>query len=62
MRPDPDEVADVVWEPWETFRDEVLVGTREVSHWCREQVLQLPEDPAHTAAAPEADLPPAART
>ena len=61
LRLDPDEVADATWEPWESFRDDVLAGTREVSHWCREQVLQLPEDLAGAAAAPEAELPPAAR-
>lgn len=61
LRADPDEVADAVWEPWTTFRDEVLAGTREVSHWCREQVRQLPADPAHAPEAPAADLPPAAR-
>ena len=62
LRPDPDEVADAAWEPWTTFRDEVIGGSREVSHWCREQVRQLPEDPAHAPAAADADLPPAART
>ncbi len=61
LRLDPDEVADATWEPWASFRDDVLAGTREVSHWCREQVLQLPEDLAGAAAAPEAELPPAAR-
>lgn len=62
LRPDPDEVAEAGWEPWTTFRDEVLAGTREVSHWCREQVLQLPEDPSVAPAASDADLPPAARS
>ncbi len=61
VRLDPDEVADAVWAPWASFRDEVLAGTREVSHWCREQVLQLPEDPAGAPEAAAADLPPAAR-
>lgn len=58
---DPDEVAEVRWEPWTTFRDAVLAGTREVSVWCREQVAQLPAD---LRSAPEAswdDLPEAAR-
>jgi isopentenyl-diphosphate delta-isomerase len=61
LRLDPEEVADATWEPWSSFRVDVLAGSREVSHWCREQVLQLPEDLAGAAAAPEADLPPAAR-
>lgn len=61
LRLDPDEVADAGWEPWASFREGVLDGRRAVSHWCREQVLQLPEDLAGAAAAPEANLPPAAR-
>jgi isopentenyl-diphosphate delta-isomerase len=61
VRPDPDEVAEAVWEPWPAFRAGVLDGTREVSPWCREQVELLPEDPVNArAAAPDA-LPPAAR-
>ena len=61
LRLDPDEVDDAVWEPWTSFRAAVLAGDREVSHWCREQVLQLPADPAGASAASTTDLPPAAR-
>jgi isopentenyl-diphosphate delta-isomerase len=61
VRLDPEEVADAVWEPWASFREDVLAGTREVSHWCREQVGQLPEDPVRAPEAPATGLPPAAR-
>jgi isopentenyl-diphosphate delta-isomerase len=58
--PDPDEVGAARWEPWQSFRAGVLNGSREVSVWCREQVGQLPADPASAPAAEEVDLPPAA--
>ena len=61
VRPDPDEVGAARWEPWEEFRRGVLDGSREVSVWCREQVAQLPADPAAAPAADEDELPPAAR-
>ncbi len=61
VQPDPDEVAEAVWEPWRSFRSGVLDGTRDVSPWCREQVAQLPEDPAAAPAAPATGLPAAAR-
>ncbi|PKH40971.1 isopentenyl-diphosphate delta-isomerase [Nocardioides alpinus] len=61
VHPDAEEVAEALWEPWPSFRLGVLDGSREVSAWCREQVHQLPEDPASAAAAPADDLPPAAR-
>ena len=61
VRPDPDEVGATRWEPWEEFRRGVLDGTRPVSVWCREQVAQLPADPASAPAAAEGELPPAAR-
>jgi len=59
--PDPSEVDSVSWEPWADFRAGVLDGTRPVSVWCREQVLQLPEDPLRAPAALATDLPPAVR-
>lgn len=66
--PDPDEVAEAVWEPWVAFRDGVLDGSREVSPWCRQQVALLAEvDPhaqpgGHGEPAARWDaLPPAAR-
>ncbi|WP_299923615.1 isopentenyl-diphosphate Delta-isomerase [uncultured Nocardioides sp.] len=61
VTPDPDEVEDARWEPWPAFRAGVLDGSRTVSVWCREQVAQLPADPASVAAADVDDLPPAAR-
>lgn len=61
VHPDPDEVGATRWEPWEEFRRGVLDGTRPVSVWCREQVAQLPADPAAAPAAAEGELPPAAR-
>ena len=60
-RPDPDEVADVAWTDWSTFRAGVLDGRREVSPWCREQVAALPEHPLEAPARPDRELPPAAR-
>jgi isopentenyl-diphosphate delta-isomerase len=61
VRADPDEVGATRWEPWAEFRRGVLDGTRPVSVWCREQVAQLPADPAAAPAADEDELPPAAR-
>ena len=61
VRPDPDEVAEVLWEPWAEWRRAVLAGERDVSPWCRDQVAQLPVDPLAAAPGAESDLPPAAR-
>jgi isopentenyl-diphosphate delta-isomerase len=61
VTPDPDEVAEARWEPWQAFRAAVLDGSRTVSVWCREQVAQLPADPVSAATADPHDLPPAAR-
>lgn len=61
VHPDPDEVGATRWEPWAEFRRGVLDGSRPVSVWCREQVAQLPADPAEAPAADAEDLPPAAR-
>ena len=61
VTPDPDEVGEARWEPWEAFRAGVLDGSRAVSVWCREQVAQLPADPVSAATADVDDLPPAAR-
>jgi isopentenyl-diphosphate delta-isomerase len=60
VRPDPDEVAAAVWEPWADFRAAVLSGDREISPWCREQVADLPEYPLTAPARPASELPPAA--
>ena len=58
---DPSEVDTVRWEDWADFRAGVLDGSRPVSVWCREQVVQMPEDPRTAAAGRVEDLPPAAR-
>lgn len=65
---DPDEVAEAVWEPWTTFRDGVLDGSREVSPWCRQQVALLAGLEPDSRQAGDAEtvagwqtLPPAAR-
>ncbi len=60
-RPDPDEVADVDWIDWATFRGDVLDGRREISPWCRDQVAQLAADPVSAPEQPASALPPAAR-
>jgi isopentenyl-diphosphate delta-isomerase len=57
--PDPAEVAEHAWVDWATFRDDVAAGRRDVSQWCREQLLELPEDPWDAPASLER-LPPAA--
>ncbi|HYG92953.1 MAG TPA: isopentenyl-diphosphate Delta-isomerase [Nocardioides sp.] len=55
---DPSEVEDHVWVDWTGFRDDVLAGRRDVSSWCREQLVALPEDPLD-AAESRVGLPPA---
>ncbi|GAA4399235.1 hypothetical protein GCM10023168_06250 [Fodinibacter luteus] len=63
VAPDPAEVDDVQWVPWEEFRDDVLAGRRTVSPWATEQVPLLaglgPDPRAWPAGARDA-LPPAA--
>lgn len=59
VAPDPAEVADHEWVEWAGFRDDVLAGRRDVSQWCREQLLELPADPLAAPASVEG-LPPAA--
>ena len=39
--PDPSEVDSVEWVPWESLREAVLAGEREVSVWCSMQVAEL---------------------
>ncbi|WP_317494085.1 isopentenyl-diphosphate Delta-isomerase [Haloechinothrix sp. LS1_15] len=61
--PDPDEVAEAAWVDWATLVDDVLAGTREVSPWCRWQVVELVRlgrDPARWPLADATDLPAAA--
>ncbi|UMG94461.1 isopentenyl-diphosphate Delta-isomerase [Nocardioides sp. TF02-7] len=59
VAPDPTEVADHEWVDWAGFRADVLEGRRDVSQWCREQLLALPEDPLAAPASYDG-LPPAA--
>jgi len=61
---DPDEVAATAWVPWPEFSAEVLTGSRDVSPWCRDQVVALEglgPDPHAWTAAPASELPPAAQ-
>ena len=62
--PDASEVAAAEWVPWRAFRDGVLAGTREVSVWCAQQVVELAQrelpDGGFGPASYD-DLPPAAR-
>ena len=51
VTPNPDEVEAVDWVAWETFRDDVLHGRREVSVWCAAQVAAL-HDLRPPAASP----------
>ena len=63
LAPDPTEVDDATWVPWEQFSAEVLDGRRAVSPWCAEQVpllSALGADPYTWPAGSRAELPPAA--
>ena len=62
LLPDPTEVEDARWEPWDAFAAGVLDGSRAVSPWCSEQVAELVAlgpDPARWRAAHPDELPPA---
>ncbi|MBM6405306.1 isopentenyl-diphosphate Delta-isomerase [Phycicoccus sp. CSK15P-2] len=64
LGPDPAEVDDAAWLPWESFAADVLTGRRSVSPWCAEQVpllAALGPDPLAWPKADPARLPPAAR-
>jgi len=64
LDPDPEEVADVKWVDWSDFRARVLAGRQPISPWCALQVAELATltaDPLSWAAAPAAELPPAAQ-
>ena len=64
VRPAPGEVHEVAWVPWPQLRDQVLAGERDVSPWCRMQVVALAEaqeSGGGFAAADPSSLPPAAR-
>jgi isopentenyl-diphosphate delta-isomerase len=60
VRADPAEVDDVRWVPWLQARDGILVGTLDVSPWCREQVAELPVEPFAGRPADPRRLPPGA--
>lgn len=62
--PNPDEVGETLWMPWEEFARRVLDGSLDISPWCAEQVpllMGLGPDPMRWPSASEADLPPAAK-
>ncbi|NJC83136.1 isopentenyl-diphosphate Delta-isomerase [Planosporangium mesophilum] len=62
--PNPAEVGEFLWLPWQDFAGSVLDGTRDVSPWCRLQVTELDglgPDPLSWPRGHTADLPPAAR-
>jgi isopentenyl-diphosphate delta-isomerase len=68
LGPDPDEVAASRWEEWPEFSAAVLAGERDVSPWCRQQVVELAavlgpawDGTAPVAAADPLLLPPAGR-
>lgn len=61
--PDPSEVSDTLWLPWDSFVSGVLSGELTISPWCYEQVValsKLADDPRDWDVASTADLPPAA--
>ncbi len=63
-RPDPSEVSDTLWLPWDAFVSGVLNDELTISPWCYEQVVALSglaDDPRDWDVASPADLPPAAR-
>ncbi|MGL5862205.1 MAG: isopentenyl-diphosphate Delta-isomerase [Phycicoccus sp.] len=63
LTPDPEEVDDAAWVPWDEFSADVLAGRREVSAWCSEQVALLAAlgpSPQDWTAGRRDELPPAA--
>lgn len=64
IEPNPSEVHEAHWEPWEAFRDAVRTGVRDVSPWCALQVALLDAlgpDPMTWPAGDPRRLPPAAQ-
>ena len=59
--PDRSEVEACEWVEWASFREDVLSGRREISHWCLEQVRALPEDPRGAVPVSADELPAAVR-
>ncbi len=63
-RPNPDEVAEVKWLPWDSFAEGVLSGAMPISPWAREQIpllVALGPAPLAWPVADEDRLPPVAR-
>ncbi|GAA2745254.1 isopentenyl-diphosphate Delta-isomerase [Terrabacter aerolatus] len=63
--PDPTEVEAAEWVPWREFADDVRNGRREVSSWCREQVIELVDlgpEPVDWPTGDVIDLPAAMTT
>lgn len=63
-RPDPAEVSETRWLPWDTFVSDVSSGDLAISPWCYEQVVALsglPNNPHDWEIASSAELPPAAK-
>jgi len=64
LEPDPAEVDDTAWMPWEEVLASVASGDRRWSSWCLDQVRQLDRmgpDPAGWPSGDPLMLPPAAR-
>ena len=61
LAPDPDEVAEAAWEPWQPFRAAVLDGTREVARGAASRSPSCPRTLRSAPAASWDDLPPAAK-
>lgn len=62
--PNPAEVADVRWTPWQRLISQVSSGQFVVSPWCRMQLtelISLGAEPSGWPVADAGDLPPAAR-
>ena len=63
-RPNPAEVADVRWTPWQRLVTQVSTAQLSVSPWCRLQLaelISLGTRPADWPVGDQGDLPPAAR-
>ncbi|MPY77291.1 MAG: isopentenyl-diphosphate Delta-isomerase [Actinophytocola sp.] len=62
--PEPSEVAETTWVPWDDFVTAVLNGELAISPWCHEQIVALSglaTSPPDWRVASGDELPPAAR-
>ncbi|MQA10526.1 MAG: isopentenyl-diphosphate Delta-isomerase [Pseudonocardiaceae bacterium] len=62
--PEPSEVSDTRWVPWDTFVTTVLNGELTISPWCHQQIAALSRlgpSPPDWRVASRNELPPAAR-